>query len=354
VKKLWSVAVGAVAFALLPVAAAEARPAPPDFYGVVSQASSFSESDVAKLKRGGVGTVRFVLPWQGIETAPDSFRWDRIDAKIDAIREAGAEPLPVLYGYPRWLGTDILPPVGDLPAELGWQRFLAEVVGRYGKNGTRVAEDPGFEPITEWQIWNEPNLPSFWGNGRPDASDYVTLLRLSALAINSVDPTAELIAAGLSPARDGVKPPKFLTQVYRGYDRLGIKPDFDHISLNPYARSVRESRRQVKSFSNSARRAAGRRPRLLIAEIGWASGGPKRHPATTTKKLQAKRLRSAYRMFERKRKRWRISSVHWYAWRDLPPSVDGCVFCGSAGLFNSKGRAKPAWDAYRRVARRAR
>jgi hypothetical protein len=321
---------------------------------VVSQASSFSESDVAKLKRGGVGTVRFVLPWQGIETAPDSFRWDRIDAKIDAIREAGAEPLPILYGYPRWLGDEILPPVGGLLAELGWQRFLGEVVDRYGSNGTRAAEDPDFEPISEWQIWNEPNIPSFWGDGQPDASEYVSLLRLSALAIRGADPQAELIAAGLSPARRGVKPPKFLNQVYRRYDRLGIKPDFDHISLNPYAESVRKSRKQVKAFSDSARRATGRRPRLLIAEIGWASGGPKRHPATTTKKLQAKRLGRVYRMFERKRKRLRISSVNWYAWRDLPPDVDGCVFCGDAGLFNSKGRAKPAWAAYRRVARRSR
>lgn len=353
-KRIWLVTVGAVLLGLLPVAAAEARPAPPSFYGVVSQATAFTESDVARLKKGGVGTVRFVLPWQNTEVAPNSFRWAATDAKIDAIRAAGAEPIPVLYGYPRWLSTEVLPPVGELLAEVGWQRFVAEVVGRYGPNGTRAAEDPGFEPITVWQIWSEPNIPTFWGGGRPDASEYVTLLRLTAPVIHGIDPRAELIAAGLSPARRGVKPPKFMTQVYERYDRLGISPDFDQISLNPYAESVRETRKQVKAFSNSARRATGRRPRLMIAEIGWASGGPRRHPATTTKKLQAKRLTQAYRMFERKRKRWKISSVNWYAWRDLPPEIDGCVFCGDAGLFNFKGRAKPAWDSFRRVARRAR
>jgi len=335
-------------------AGAKPRPAPKSFYGVVSQAGSFSTSDVSRLSRGGVGTVRFLLAWRGVERAPGNYRWGPLDAKIDAIRKAGATPLPVLFGLPPWFGNSRTPPIRTDQMKFAWQRFLDRVVTRYGPGGTMAALDPDYEPITAWQLWNEPNLPSFWGESAPEPRDYVTLVRLSALAIHDVDPEAELIAAGLSPAPNGMPPVDYMDAVYDYYDELGIDPDFDHISLNPYARSVKDSKRQVRRFSRAARRATGSRPRLLIAEIGWGSGGPKRHPATTTKKRQAKRVSRAFRMFERKRRRWRISSVHWYAWRDLPPSADGCPFCAHVGLFDSDGRAKPAWKTFRRTTRRGR
>jgi hypothetical protein len=308
-------------------ASAARRGAPADFYGVVTQLNSLSAGEVAKMRRGGVGTVRFLVPWQRVEAAQGSYDWAASDAQIKAIEAAGAVPLPVVYGLPAWLGEPRTPPVGIPEAELAWQRFLGELVDRYGPDGTLAEEDRGYEPIGAWQIWNEPNLSSFWGYATPVAADYVTLLQLSAVAISHADPDAELIAAGLSPASNAVPPPQYLTELYDRYRELGLEPDFDQVSL----------------------RAWGERPRLLIAEIGWGSAGPKRHPISGSRAEQAKRLKTAYRLFSRKRRRWRISAVLWYAWRDLPRTIDACVFCSFVGLFDSHGRPKSSWKAFRRL-----
>lgn len=335
---------------LIAPAPATARP-PAEFYGVVTQLSSLSEGEVARMRRGGVGTVRFVIPWQRVERQAGSYDWHFVDSQIAAIEAAGATPLPVLYGLPGWVGEPRTPPLGSAQAELGWQNLLSAAVARYGPGGELAAADPDYVPLRSWQIWNEPNLPSFWGGGTPSPSGYMRLLRISALAIRDRDPSAELIAAGLSPARNGVPPPKYLKRLYARYAKLGLEPDFDQIALNPYAGSVRESRLQVAEFSRTAKAATGRRPPLLIAEIGWGSSGPKRHPVSGTQAEQAKRLKTAYRMFARKRAAWRITAVLWYAWRDVPANVDACVFCGFVGLFDADGEAKRAWRAFRRVAR---
>ncbi|MGB2850462.1 MAG: hypothetical protein WBC01_02240 [Solirubrobacterales bacterium] len=335
---------------LIAPAQASARP-PAEFYGVVTQFGSLSEAEAARMRRGGVGTVRFLIPWQGVERLAGSYDWQFVDDQIEAIESAGAVPLPVLYGLPQWLGEPRTPPLGSPDAELGWQSFLGEAVDRYGPGGELATADPEYVPLRSWQIWNEPNLPSFWGNSTPSASGYMRLLRLSALAIRERDPGAELIAAGLSPASNGVPPPKYLKRLYDRYAKLGLEPDFNQISLNPYAGSVRESRLQVAKFSRTAKAATGRRPPLLIAEVGWGSSGPKRHPVSGTQAEQARRLKTAYRMFARKRRDWRIKAVLWYAWRDVPADIDACIFCSFVGLFDADGRAKPAWKVFRRVAR---
>jgi hypothetical protein len=333
-------------------APAEARSLPPaDFYGVVTQTPTLEQREVRRMRRGRVGAVRFVLPWNRVERLPGVFDWSSIDAQVLEISRAGARPIPFVFGRPTWLGETRAPPLGWPGVELGWQRFLRELVNRYGPGGSFHRSHPGLEPIRAWQVWNEPNLPAFWGFEQPDAADYVSLLELSAAAIRSVDRDAEIILAGLSPAPKGIPPPKYLRSIYRVYERRGVEPDFDQIALHPYAMRVRNSGEQARRFQQAAKQESGRKPPLLISEIGWGSARS-RHPVGGTPRSQAKRLRRVFRMFRNNRGPWRISGVLWYAWRDVEPNHSVCDFCPYVGLFDSSGRSKPAWRMFKRTARR--
>jgi hypothetical protein len=52
----------------------------------------------------------------------------------------------------------------------------------------------------------------------------------------------------------------------------------------------------------------------------------------------------------RKRRAFRLRGVFWYSWRDTVGGDQICAWCGHAGLRNGDGSAKPAWDAFVKVA----
>lgn len=97
-----------------------------------------------------------------------------------------------------------------------------------------------------------------------------------------------------------------------------------------------------------------RRVGLWITEIGWASGGPRQEPYVNGDAGQARLLEKAYDDLLRKRRAFRLRGVFWYSWRDKDGGDHGgdriCAWCGHAGLRNADGSAKPAWDAFVKVA----
>ncbi len=82
-------------------------------------------------------------------------------------------------------------------AATAWSNFLKAAVARYGPGGNFWTENPLVpdQPIKAWQIWNEPNFKYFVA--KPNPTEYGKLVKLSSTAIKSVDPTAQVILAGL-------------------------------------------------------------------------------------------------------------------------------------------------------------
>ena len=64
----------------------------------------------------------------------------------------------------------------------------------------------------------------------------------------------------------------------------------------------------------------------------------------------ARLLEKAYDDLLRKRRAFRLRGVFWYSWRDKDGGDQICAWCGQAGLRNADGSAKPAWDAFVKVA----
>jgi hypothetical protein len=336
--------VAVVALASGSVAAAAEHPAA----GVVSQ-GDLAERDFARMDRGGVETLRFLLRRALVEPAAGAYDWSSVDPVVEAAARHRIELLPVIYGTPPWADpVEAHPPLDTAAERHGWRRFLTALVDRYGPGGVFWDRRVGrVGPIRRWQIWNEPNFDFYW-DPRPSAPEYARLVDLAERAVHSVDPRARLLLAGVAAVRSGRPWWSFLRRLYR-ID--GFRSDLDAVALHPYSPGIRLLARQVEVAREIMRAAGDRRKPLAITEVGWASAGPSEVPLVAGLRGQARLLRRAFELLERHARRWRISDIDWFAWQDSLAVERFCVFCERAGLFDFAGRPKPSWDAFRRLAR---
>jgi hypothetical protein len=364
-----AIAIAALASTLLPATASAAPP--PEFYGVVSQAG-LADEDFARMKANGVGIMRIQVSWKKIQPSEgqceselpvppgtavvETCDWRYYDRIFGGAAAAGVEPLPYLLNVPEFVSPhENAPPIRSADERQAWSGWVQTLVARYGPTGSfwtdgYPAQHPGAAPlpIRRWQVWNEPSDGTYW-HPRPSPEEYGELVELTAAAIRSVDPGAEVILAGLFGTPDegngGIDLRPYLRRLFRSRD---LGPHFSSLALHPYGPDLRRSQKQVKIARKEFLRAGfGERP-LWITELGWASGGA--HPQLSkTPGKQAQLVERAYRLYERRRAEWKIAGVTWFAWQDTEDR-NACVFCAHIGLVTVDRRAKPALDAYRSVA----
>lgn len=320
--------------------------------------------DLHRMSHGGVAWVRSPFLWRMIQPHPGTFDWSIPDAVVARFASRGISVLPELFGsatFAKHSGTR--PPLHPASARKQWKRFLRAVDKRYGPNGTFWRE-PGAgmqsayhsacgcsaapRPIHRWQIWNEPNLRSYF-HARPAAKRYAGLVRLSHKALTSVDPTAKIVLAGLT-GRGNQTAWHFLNRLYKTHH--GFKREFDAVALHPYAARLRVVRKEIRLVRKVMRKHHQTDTPLWITELGWSSSTkPSPYGLNKGKQGQKHLLNRSFRTIARHRRRWHIAHLMWFHWRDPARDVpSGCSFCGHAGLIRHRGKPKPAWHAYKRLA----
>ena len=188
-----------------------------------------------------VQTTRFMLKWRDIEHVRGTYDWSERDRMIGGLASKGIRSLPFAFGSPSWVGNGArrASPDRHLGRDTAWQNFLKAAVARYGPGGTYWAPGGKYDqdfgtsaptvPITQWQVWNEPNLKKFFSPGsttQQTANKYAKLLALSHDAIKAKDPKATIVLAGMPSTPDAAESAKawdFLNALYnvrRGQDRL--------------------------------------------------------------------------------------------------------------------------------------
>ncbi len=228
---LVALSIAAAVAAATTAGGASAASFPPGGVGVnvpapllVPQSREDTVRDLDAAQRAGVTRVRFVLPWKQLEpTGPgqiDTAKLATVDRFVDLARARGIQPLAVLLTTPDWarrpFTIETAPPVDA--ADLG--RFAGRMAAHFG------------DRIGAYQVWNEPDLLTFWG-GPPDPAGYTALLKAVHPAIKAAAPNATVLAAGASPAADGllsVSPVTFWSGVYAA----GGKGSFDAAAAHPY------------------------------------------------------------------------------------------------------------------------
>ena len=346
----------ATAIVLLPAAAGGDEPGEPEplTIGVVPQ-RPYGDSDTRKMTAAGIESMRVWLSWAQIEPNQGVLDWSVADATVAANAKAGLTTLPFLFGTPAWAARldgwscdldsciSMAPRSDTTRKEFG--EFAAAVARRYGPGGTFWREhrelDPA--PIEVWQIWNEPNLSSFYGPS-VDPVGYGALVQAVAPQIRAVDPDAEIVLGGLTGTKSNEKRMSSATFLNELYTVPNVAAAFDGIAVHPYNRKVRGALDQVETVRDIAY-AHGDYAGLWVTEFGWASAGKRRWGLVKSPAGQARLLTLALDQLEANAEAWDIRAAYVYAWRDTDRGAGVCGWCPWSGLLDRLGREKPAYTA---------
>ncbi|MEU4238175.1 cellulase family glycosylhydrolase [Actinoplanes sp. NPDC026619] len=302
----------------------------------------------------GAGWIRADLSWNNIQNdGRDVRHWKLFDRVVAAANKRHLMILPVLAYTPPWArpaNCKLQSCAPARPAEFAM--FAGEAAARYAAKG-----------IHTWEIWNEPNLGSFWLPA-PSPADYNALLQATAKAVRNADSAAKLVFGGLASVSTrgrNISQAEFLTRVSalggnRVVDAVGYHP-----YTYPYLSSARTSFRtpweRMESGTNSLRSVLSGHgtPQMPIwvTEIGAPTGGPGSpsdgslvsiKPGTThvTENRQAQIATDAVRAASAAP---HVAALVWYADRDL--STDRSSNENFYGLRRADGSAKPAFAALR-------
>jgi hypothetical protein len=326
-------------------AKAEAARAPRPFYGVMA-AQDPTAAEIVRMGDGKVGTLRVNFVWSAVQPSASSrLNWSYYDDIIGEAARQGVQVLPTVYSSPPWAAKRTNHPPG--PGHLDeFRTFVRSAAERYGAGGTFWATHPSIPPVPVvwWQLWNEPNFPSFWYR-KPNPKQYVRLLRVFHGAVKEGDPAAKVVLAGLFPTpgeqvKRGIDLDPYLTAIYRH----GGKPLFDAAAIHPYAGRPAMSLAYIRDARRIMARFRDKSSPIWVTEIGWATGGL-RTPLTVGSRRQASYVRKTFGLLAKNRRRLGIAGVIWYSWRDLP----GGIWFNHTGLFTQGNAPKPAWKAFVRL-----
>jgi hypothetical protein len=350
--------------------AASAAALPARFFGVVPQ-TTLTQPEFNTLQQGKVQSMRVALVWAGVQAKRGGpFEWGAFDTLMEESARANIEILPFIVGTPAWAvpaatvpGTGGAKASAHLPASgsaaTAWTALLKAVVGRYGSTGTFWAENPLVPklPIKAWQIWNEPNFKYFVA--KPDPAEYGKLVKISSAAIKSVDPTAQVLLAGLfaKPAggrrlagknvANATSPnwfgSYFLEQMYK--TNPGIKSSFQGVALHPYVARYGQLPQEIEELRGVMARAGDTTKPLWITELGWSSEAPQgpSNVFAVGAAGQARELKGAFTLLKADQLKFHLQRVYWFSVDD---AVETCNFCNGSGLFKKGFVAKKSWTEF--------
>lgn len=236
----------AVTVTATPSTAHAAVTAPADGYGFGSGAfplvASFDDTrrEVDAVGKTGASWLRVLVDWSHIEGTQGQYDWAYLDNVVNAASANNLKVLAVVAYTPFWAR-----PQG--PGLLFWTvppadanefaRFSSDVAKRYGNR------------IAAYEIWNEPNLPLFFGFADRKAERYAEILKAAYPAIKSVSPGATVVAAGMSRLPGEDAPPNFYARMYAA----GAGGSFDAAAAHPYVFPGGRSADPERGWSDVAR-----------------------------------------------------------------------------------------------------
>ena len=183
-------------------------------------------------------------------------------------------------------------------------------------------------------------MRDFWAP-QPDVARYTQLLRLGSAAIHSVDHSAFVVSAGLSPALDvagySVAPNEFVAGIYAN----GGGPYLQAVGMHPYSfpyapmypASWNTFYMMSATHSIMAAHGDGAKP-IWGTEIGWGTGTGSQAVSEAEQSAMAAQAVSAWNSLPF------TGNLFWYDWKDL--SSDRSNVWDNMGVLRSDGSAKPA------------
>jgi hypothetical protein len=346
------VTLAALAVAGLGLGAAPASAAKID-YGIAPNTLPLNANDLNLMDQGKVDFVRLPFDWGTVQPAPGdctptggACNWAVLDGQIAALDNVGISVLPNINQSAPWVNNDIFkPPTNNIPA---WEDFVQAAAQRYGPGGAAGLRNP----ITDWQIWNEPGSNGDF-SPKPNAKKYGKILKAAGDTIHDVNKKAKVYVGGLFPdtGPKGIPADKFLTDLYKVKK---IDKSFDVVAIHPYSPDPKKGvYKQVNDARKAMDKAGDKKAEIAVTELGYASGCPScsknNKPPVVVKneKEQSKALKDSFNSLQKKANKLNLTSIIWFTWRD---GAGPCSFCFTSGLLDENGNPKPAYNAFKKEA----
>jgi hypothetical protein len=299
---------------------------------------------VDKLALAGVDWVRIDLGWCSIEPKAkgEVAAWyvENLDEVVDAARVRDMKILMTLWCTPDWASSkkgEHYITRGAPPAKIRHYRRIARWAAEHWRGR-----------VDAWEIWNEPDLPAFFGGG---PAEYVKLLKAGYRGIVKGDPDSEVVL--------GAPVPNDVEWLRALYER-GAAPYFDVMATHPYSvpldrppemndgtmagiPSVTAVRALMKEFGDADKP-------IWFTEFGWSTHKndevESKFQRGVSREEQADYIVRALRYIACERTY--VDKAFIYAERDrvLPDNPDPhTLHVGRFGLLDQNLDPKPSYDA---------
>jgi polysaccharide biosynthesis protein PslG len=305
--------------------------------------SSFNPADLSLLSNLGnpSGGVRITFYWKMVEPLPGTWDFSFYDPLVAQAQTDGIPIIAILAYSVKWASpTD--PSAQDpsafsfYPPDVGdFTDYVSTLVSRYPS-------------IHSWEVWNEPNGPSFW-LPKPDVAQYSQLLRQTYATIKTLHPDDQVILGGLTPGFPGVtsgttiSPEDFLAGVYQNagkdyFDVVGFHPYNPGTDPDKYLQTYVTNLYEVMAANNDASK------KILVSELGWYAGTA---PLAVSEDTQALYLTRAYNILYNLEF---VGGYYWYHLKDhtsVPQPTDPEL---NYGLYRWDGTPRAAATSFRILA----
>jgi hypothetical protein len=316
--------------------------APASGYGyatsLIDLSGSALDQRMADMKATGVTWVRFDVSWKVVQpTAGGGYDWSSYDAMAQSARAHGLKVLMIIDFVPDWAAakgcntaTDLCAPANPIQ----YAQFAGAVAKHFKSDG-----------VSDFEIWNEPNI-TFRFEPAANPALYTRMLRDSYASIKRVDSKDVVLTAGLSPSEtDGsdYSPTDYLKDLYAD----GAHGWFDAVSAHPYTYPADPTQSQsddawgemVAEHAMMVAHGDGNK-QIWITEFGAPTNGPD-STKYVSESEQAQIATDSVNLF--KSYSW-AGPMFWYNYTDTGTSTsDNENFFG---LVRADGSQKPAYAAF--------
>lgn len=214
--------------------------------------------DLLHAHLAGAKVLRIAFGWDAMEPERGRYDWSFWDEFVAlAVNDYGIQLIPYICYTPRWAAVENGENFWRSPPRSSedFARFVEALVRRYRSR------------IRSWELWNEPDNPSYWLGTREEFAD---LVRAGSAAVRRADPSANVVLGGIATRID------FLEELFR-LDRIG--PWVDVVNFHSYLETWHAD--PIETLPSTIEQIAhlvttyGENEPIWMAEAGYSSVGPR-------------------------------------------------------------------------------
>jgi hypothetical protein len=295
--------------------------------------------------RMGAQYIRVDFAWEDYQSTSAAFAPDfsRFDQVVDAANSHHLQILATIGFPPIWAresschGSAACPPASDTQ----FAEFAAKAAAHFAPLG-----------VHDWEIWNEPNIPSW--DPKPNPAAYAKLLSSTAKALHDTDDKAYVIMGGLAaeqphPGIPYIAAADFITAVAKDGGLAGVQavayhpyPGQSNVAVSPSIEAIDSAPDNIVEALSKAGRPT---MPIWITETGASVPAARQaHPtADAVATQQAAQAATAANLVATLSHTANVAAMFWFNDKDQPAA--GLVY----GLRTSSGVVRPALAALRKA-----